>query len=257
MKLMRSTLILILIISVFSGCNSKNPAKKETLPAIIDSVSVKDTGFTGIKKYMGGKYLIKEITFKNGIREGLMKAFYMTGEVRQTFIYHNGFREDSSIWYFQEGQIFRVTPYVKDTIDGIQKQYFRTGQLRAKIGYSKGARTNFFQEFNTDGKLISGYPSLVVNVTDAYKKNGTYIISLGLSNKSVNVRYWRSELSGERFDTAHCEKINATKGIGTLTLKKSSSPKPATVNIVAEILTNFGNNFLVYKKIDLPYKDLK
>jgi hypothetical protein len=257
MKLHHYSIYAILIISVLSGCNSKNSSKKETIPAIIDSVSVNDTGFTGIKKYMGGKYLIKEVTFKNGVREGLMKAFYMTGEVRQTFIYHNGLREDSSIWFFQEGQKFRSTPYIHDTIDGIQRQYFRTGQLRAKIGYSKGARTNFFQEFNPDGKLIGGYPSLVVNVTDEYKKNGSYKISLELSNKSVNVRYWKSELSGERFDTAHCIKINAIKGIGTLSLKKSGSPKPATVNIFAEILTNFGNNFLVYKKIDLPYKDLK
>jgi len=28
------------------------------------------------------------------------------------------------------------------------------------------------------------------------------------------------------------------------------------VGVVAEILTNFGNNYLVYKKIELPYHDL-
>ena len=57
---------------------------------------------------MSGKYLVKEVTFKNGVREGLMKSFYQTGEVRQTFWYENGLREDSSRWYYQEGQLFRV-----------------------------------------------------------------------------------------------------------------------------------------------------
>ncbi len=44
--------------------------------------SVPDTGYTGIKKYMSGNYVVKEVTFKNGVREGLMKTFYQTGEVR-------------------------------------------------------------------------------------------------------------------------------------------------------------------------------
>jgi hypothetical protein len=26
--------------------------------------------------------------------------------------------------------------------------------------------------------------------------------------------------------------------------------------VIAEILTNYGNNYLVYKKIELPYNDL-
>ena len=55
---------------------------------------------------------------------------------------------------------------------------------------------------------------------------------------------------------AHCKKINTIKGIGNLDLKKTGSPKPGYVGVIAEILTNFGNNYLVYKKIDLPYNDL-
>jgi hypothetical protein len=47
------------------------------------------------------------------------------------------------------------------------------------------------------------------------------------------------------------------KGTGILTLKKSGSSRPAEVGVVAEILTNFGNKYLVYKKIALPYHDLK
>ncbi len=55
-------------------------------------LSVPDTGYTGIKQYMSGKTLVKEVTFKNGVREGLMKSFYQTGEVRQTFWYEKWFK---------------------------------------------------------------------------------------------------------------------------------------------------------------------
>jgi hypothetical protein len=256
MKIFNGFFILLIAIAILSGCNGKKAPQKEAV-AVIDSVTVPDTGYTGIKKYMSGKYLVKEVTFKNGVKEGLMKSFYMTGEVRHTFLYKNGLREDSSIWFYQEGQKFRVTPFKKDTVDGIQKQYYRTGQLKAKLGYSRGLRTTFIQEFTPEGKLVSGYPSLVVNVTDNYKTMGGYKIVLELSDKSPNVRYWRGDFVNGLFDTAHCEKLKVIKGIATLNLKKASSKARPFVGVIAEILTNFGNNYLVYKKIDLPYKDLK
>jgi hypothetical protein len=185
-----------------------------------------------------------------------MKSFYQTGEVRQTFWYRNGLREDSSKWYYQEGQLFRSTPYKRDTIDGIQKQYYRTGRLKAKLGYSKGFRTTYLEEYTTEGKLVDSYPSLVVNVLDNYRTKGIYRVSLELSDKSTNVRYWRGDLSNGIFDTAHCKTIKMIKGIGTLDLKKTGSSRLSYVGVIAEILTNFGNNYLVYKKIDLPYHDL-
>lgn len=255
MKIFSYSLLLIIAISLLSGCSGKSPAKKGKL-AVNDSITVPDTGYTGIKQYMSGRFLVKEVTFKNGVREGLMKSFYQTGEVRQTFLYKNGLREDSSFWYFLEGQKFRATPYKRDTIDGIQIQYYRNGRLRAKIGYSKGIRTTFFQEYTPEGKIVRGYPSLVVNIKDDYKTQGLYKVILSLSDKSTGVRYWRGDISNGVFDTTLCKRIKSLKGVGSLDLKKSQSHKSTYVGIIAEILTNFGNNYLEYKKVELPYNDL-
>jgi hypothetical protein len=256
MKIFSGSLVFVLVMAFIAGCTGKGSAKKETL-SVSDSVTVPDTGFTGIKQYMSGKNLVKEVTFKNGVREGLMKSFYQTGEVRQTFWYKNGLREDSSIWYYQEGKKFRATPYKRDTVDGIQVQYYRTGRLRAKLGYSKGMRTTFFQEYTPEGKIVGGYPSLIINTIDEYKTKGILRVSLSLSNKSTKVRYWRGDMSDGLFDTAHCKKINTLKGIGMFDIKKAGSQKEPYVGVIAEILTNFGNNYLVYKKIELPYDNLK
>jgi hypothetical protein len=255
MKIFTGSLIVIISLLFISGCNGKRIAKKDT-KAANDTITVPDTGYTGIKQYMSGNLMVKEVTFKNGVREGLMKSFYQDGRVRMTFWYENDLREDSSKFYYLEGQLFRSTPYKRDTIDGIQKQYYRNGRLKAKIGFKKGLRLPYIEEFTQEGKLVGGYPGLVVSTSDDYKSKGVYRISLELSNKSTMVRYYRGELSQGVFDTTHCQKIQTINGTGNLYLKKTGSPQNGYVGIIAEILTNFGNNYLVYKKIELPYNDL-
>ena len=255
MRIFYHIIILITSLLIIISCTGQRSTNNgsETIEEII---SVPDTGYTGIKQYMSGQQMVKEVTFKNGVRQGLMKSFYQDGRLRTTFWYENGLREDSSKWYYQEGQLFRSTPYKKDTVDGIQIQYYRNGHIKAKIGYRKGLRTPYLEEFTSDGKLVKGYPDLVLNMIDEYKSKGVYRVILTLSDKSTKVRYYRGDLSEGVFDSAHCIPIKNIKGVGNLDLKKSGSSNHDFVGVIAEILTNYGNNYLVYKKIELPYSDL-
>jgi hypothetical protein len=255
MKIITGSLLVVASIFLIYGCNGKGAAKKE-MQIAAETSAVSDTGYTGIKKYMSGKLLVKEVTFKNGVREGLMKSFYQTGELRQSFWYRNGLREDSAKWYYMDGRVFRATPYKNDTINGIQQQYYTNGLIKARIGYLKGLRTTEFKEYKKDGSLIIGYPELVVTVRDDYRTNGIYRIKLELTEKSTSVKFYRGEFLKGVFDTVHYKRINTIKGTGNLDLRKTGSPKPGYVGVIAEILTNYGNNYLVYKKIDLPYNDL-
>jgi len=256
MKLFNGTILLLLMILIISGCGGGGNSP-DASHAASDTVSVPDTGYTGIKQYFTGNTLIKEVTFKNGVREGLMKSFYNGKQLRQTFWYENGLREDSAKWYYMEGPVFRATPYDRDTINGIQQQYFKSGKIKARLEYKKGFRTFFFEEYSSDGKLIKGYPEMVVTIKDDYKTNGTYKISLGLSNKATKVKYFRGDFSNGVYDTAKVEPIKTVNGIGNLTLRKASAPTKSSVEILAEVLTSYGNNYLLVKKIDLPYNDLK
>jgi hypothetical protein len=254
MKLFSGSLIILCVLLV-SACGG-NSGSKKGLKETNDTITVPDTGFTGISQGMSGRYLVSETTYKNGVREGLKKTYYQNGRLRQTFWYVNGLRQDSSRWFFEEGQVFRTTPYKNDTIDGIQKQFYRTGKVKAKITYKKGLRLPTLQEFTQEGKLIGGYPQIVVSTSDNYKSKGTYSVTLSLSDKSTKVRFFRGEFYGGVFDTSKCEKIKTVNGIGNIYLKKVGSPKSDYVGVIAEILTDFGNNYLEYKKIDLPYNDL-
>lgn len=255
MKNIPGTFLMLATLLIIAGCGGKGISKKDSLAAV-DTVTVPDTGYTGIKQYFSGNTLVKEVTFRNGVRQGVMKSFYTTKEVRQSFWYENGLREDSAKWYYLEGSVFRATPYKRDTIDGIQQQYFKNGKIKARLGYKKGLRTFFFEEYTQAGKLITDYPELVVTIKDDYKSGGTYRISLALSDNATKVRYYRGDFSNGVFDTARCEPIKTVNGVGNIILKKTSSPKKPGVEVLAEILTSYGNNYLAVKKIDLPYNDL-
>jgi hypothetical protein len=124
------------------------------------------------------------------------------------------------------------------------------------LSYIKGLRTPYLEEFSQDGKLVTGYPELVVNTSDDYRSNGVYRVSLELSDKSTKVKFYRGDFSKGVFDTAHCVRIKTVDGKGSLDLKKTGSPKTDFVGVIAEAVTNFGNKYLIYKKIELPYKDL-
>jgi len=256
MKIFTGSLSILTLIVLLSGCTGKSSAKKE-LRSVNDTVSVPDTGFTGISQYKSGQFLIKEVTFVNGVRHGLMKSFYKGGQVYQTFWYENGLREDSVRWYYLEGQLFRTTPYKHDTIDGIQKQYYRSGKVKARIGYSKGMRTPHFEEFTQDGKLVGNYPEISVSIMDKYKTEGKYSINLELTDKSKRVVFYRGDFTDGRFDTTRCQLIKTTDGKGIVTLGKTTTRGSSQIGVIAEIVTPFGNRLLRYKKIDLPYSDLK
>jgi antitoxin component YwqK of YwqJK toxin-antitoxin module len=248
-----SIFIVAALITV-TGCKGRTNAAKE-LSVAEDSVSRPDTGYTGIKQFMSGKYIVSEVTFQNGIRQGLTKTFYKSGRLQRTYWYKDGLRQDSSCWYYEEGQVFRVTPFVNDTVNGIQKQFYRTGQIKAKMGYSKGLRTPFFQEFTREGKLVTGYPEIVVKAQDNYKTTGQYDIAISLSKKA-DVRFFRGEFTNGLYDTTRLKKIKTYENTGYLNLKKTGTAGKSYVGVIGEVLTDFGNRILIYKKIDLPYNDL-
>lgn len=257
MKKLYGLAFIILVLFAATGCGGKGSGKKGSKTDIDADITVPDTGFTGIKKYRSGDLVLKEVTFKNGVREGLTKTFDRNGRLYQTFWYKNGLREDSSCWYYPGGQIFRTTPYKHDTIDGIQRQYYSTGELRARIGFDKGMRTRIFQEFDRNNKLFRGYPGIIVNIKDEYAARGLYRIGLELSDKSTKGKFYRGGFTDGRFDTTLCKIIKTIDNKGILDLKKTGIPQPDSVNIIADIITPLGNRYLASKKIDLPYNDLK
>ena len=66
MKKISGLVITLLFLIVLTCCNSTGTSKKETI-ASNDTVTVPDTGYTGITKYLSKYILIKEVSFKYGV----------------------------------------------------------------------------------------------------------------------------------------------------------------------------------------------
>jgi hypothetical protein len=246
----------ITLIVIISGCRGRSNQNMES-DLLSDTVTVADTGFTGIKKYFSNDQLLKEVTFKNGIRHGETRTFYQGGQLYQTFWFENGLRQDSAKWYYTEGQVFRSTPYKNDTVDGTQKQYYRNGRIRAKLSYIKGFRAPSLEEYTNTGKLIRDYPEIVFSIADNYNSSGKVRINLGLSDNKRKVRFYLGEFSNGVFDTVKCRMIKPVNGKYFIDLRKTGTKQIDNIGVIASILTDFGNSYLEYKKITLPYNDLK
>ena len=252
--------VIFILLTISAGClNKGNNSSKSERENMTDTASVPDTGFTGILQSFSGANLVKETTLKNGVRHGLMKTFYASGLLYQTFWYENGLRQDTAKWYFEKinGKVFRTTPFKNDSVNGIQTQYYESGAVRAKLNYVNGLRTPYLEEFSSDGKKVTDYPDMVVTIKDDYNQNGTYKIFLKLTNETTKATYYKGEFIDGLFNPKKYLKLNASETTGYLELKKSGTPGNNYIGIIAEILTPKGNKHLVYKRIDLPYNDLK
>jgi len=239
------------------ACGSNKSDNKNTINPADTIAAVPDTGFTGIRQYYSGEKLVKEVTFDNGVRQGVMKTFYADGKLRQTFMYRNGVREDTARWFYEDGKVFRETLYKNDTMNGDQTQYYKTGKIIARMSYINGLRTPDLVEYAGNGKVLTTYPELIYKIKDDYNTSGLYKINLELSERTSKVRFYRGEFSNGVFDSLKVAEIPVKSGVGYLELKKSGVPGAGKVGVIVSFLTGFGNRKFIYKSIDLPYNDLK
>jgi hypothetical protein len=250
--------IILFLFSLSIGCSNRSNKRSSSQGADSTNISsAPDTGFTGISQnYYKGKH-VSDVTLKNGIREGLMKTYYPGGQLYQTFWYVKGVRQDTAIWYSEDRKIFRKTPYKNDSINGTQIQYYRSGAVRAKLNFINGIRTSDLEEFESNGKKITDYPDIVIKTKDEYNQTGTFKIYLELNKKNVKANYYKGEYINGLFYPKKYVKLNNSETTGYLELKKSDNTGNNYVGVIAEILTPLLNRKLVYKKIDLPYSNLK
>jgi antitoxin component YwqK of YwqJK toxin-antitoxin module len=251
------SVILVLVIFITLGSCAGKSGNNNNDESQTEVSSAPDTGFTGIRQYFSKNFLSYEATFRNGIRNGLMKTYYPSGKLRQTFWYENGLREDTAVWYHEDGVVFRKTPFRRDSMNGIQIQFYKSGKIRAKLEYVDGLRKPYLEEFKEDGKKVTNYPDVVVKTKDEYSLNGTYKIYLELSKPDVKATYWRGDYVDGLFAPKKLVKINNSETTGYLQLVKGTGTGPGYVGIITEVATTMGNKQLVYKKVTIPYNDLK
>lgn len=136
-------------------------------------------------EYFKDGVIKSQIEYKNGtrsdttegIKDGLEKVYYNTGELAYTVRNIDGKREGSMDWYDRDGKHLEIihfqkglrhglnmifyangtvrseVNYINDNKEGLEKQYFSTGKLASEVTFMKGRQEGLQKEYNENGTL--------------------------------------------------------------------------------------------------------
>lgn len=248
------TLLLTAVVAA-SSCRHIIPQGEEQNQQASDTAVSEN--YTGIKKYYNEGRLVKEISYREGLKNGICNNYYDDGRLKRTIIYNNNLKTDTAKWYYPEGMVYRSTPYVDDMIHGVQTKYYKNGRKQAEMPYNMGLRMPGLKEYHDDGRELTGTPSVTSDITDSrWQEEGILRVIVRLDNGSANVKFYRGALINGAFDPEQCQDITISSGMGFTELKRSDSGGKNYVDIIAVYTTRFRNREIIATRIRLPYNNL-
>lgn len=249
LTLLTAAIIMLLASACGGGAGQEGTGRKK-------DGHVADTGYTGVKNYIKDNIKLKEVNYKNGLKEGITRTFYKGGALEQEIPYSGDKKNGEAKWYYPDGKLFRVTPYVNDTIHGDQVQYYKSGRVKARIGYVDGKRVPGIEEFMMSGEKVTDYPTLRYRVNDRYEDRGGYKVFIEFTDMAEKAKYYRGDYVNGLVDMDSLALLLQTATTGYLDLQKTPGHKADSVVVIASYLTQFGNRLYYRLAIPLRYKDL-
>ncbi len=238
----------------FQACQSKKTSDRSDE----DVTKNNSSGYNGVYKSYRDGYLYSEVMLVNGEKNGLARRYYSNGKVNTEVYYENNVKIGTSKWFYTNGKVYRETPYENGKINGIQKKYHKDGTLMAEIPYESGNRKIGLQEYSFYGSPVTSYPNIVIHVDDQRSMNGLVKVSLSLSNKSKNVKFYEGDIINGIFDDELSTYILTEDGKGIMRFTENLDYEgKKIINIIAIYKTKLVNKKILQKKLILPSNHLK
>ena len=105
--------------------------------------------------------------FENGVAEGIEKAYYKNGQLRNTVSFHKGLKEGIAIFYNENGSLMFEENYLNSLLTGIKKVYDEKGELVLTAEYENNKLNGLLILYEQkeeavrivfeNGKAIEGY----------------------------------------------------------------------------------------------------
>ena len=150
------------------------------------------------------------------------------------------------------------TPYLYWHAHGLQKKYYSNRNIQAIIPFFNGHRKCGLEEYNQNQKLVNEYPDIVFTSADYYRPSGKFFLEIQLDNKSKNVKFYIGTLYNQIFIPDSLRRIYTINGAGKLAfVKEPGYSSKKTLNIITLYRTNMGNNKILQKEYNIPYKDIE
>ena len=79
-----------------------------------------------------------ESQYLNGLRHGIQKTFYTSGQLKEASMFTSGNRNGRSIRYFECGAKQSNANYYNGDLDGVYEEWLESGRLTVRKSYFKG-----------------------------------------------------------------------------------------------------------------------
>jgi len=118
---------------------------------ITSEISYKEGVRDGICKTFYRKYLLaEECTYKNGVKDGIYKEYYKAGKIRRVREQRNyikGLMEGKCEEFYENGRTQYLTTYVNNLKEGFQSYFSYGGKIYNRIEYKEGKKTGSEENF--------------------------------------------------------------------------------------------------------------
>jgi len=105
------------------------------------------------KVYYNTGQLAFTVTNKDGKREGAMDWYDREGKHLEIIHFQKGKRHGLNIIFYANGELRIEVNYINDNKEGPEKYYFSTGRLASVVTYKNGRKEGLQKEYNEDGTL--------------------------------------------------------------------------------------------------------
>jgi antitoxin component YwqK of YwqJK toxin-antitoxin module len=96
---------------------------------------------------------MEESDYKNDMKDGISKYFYISGDVLTEYTYVNNQIQGVVKNYYPGNKIQTEQEYVNNIENGFVKEYYENGKLKTEGIYVKGSLNGVWKEYADDGHL--------------------------------------------------------------------------------------------------------
>ena len=104
-------------------------------------------------EYYKNGLIRQQLTYVNGIQEGIAKTFYPNGNLESIHNYHAAFPHGNYKWYFENGQVKETGHFKDGQLTGESFAYYKTGEKKAAYYFEKNNKRKTNKEFYKNGNL--------------------------------------------------------------------------------------------------------
>ncbi len=104
-------------------------------------------------QFFSGDQVVSEETFTDGVKDGISRTYYPTGELLEESEWQKGQQTGSYRVFFPNGKPYMQCKYSNGKRNGLCLSYYQNGRVEMEAYYLNNLRHNDWKFYDEDGKL--------------------------------------------------------------------------------------------------------